>query len=62
MGPVIGSFFFNILDYEGTMYLFAGFDLVATILCIILIPNALNVTLSDEEIEEIEYKDDANLD
>lgn len=57
MGPVIGSAVYKILGYEGTMYLFAGFNLAGTLACVCLIPNALNATLTDDEQAEIDAED-----
>ena len=58
LGPVIGSFFFGFLAFEGTMYLFGVFNLLATGMCICMIPNALNQTLSEDEIAMIEEEEE----
>lgn len=42
MGPVFGSVFFKFLAYEGTMYLFALCNGLATLCCYFFIPKALN--------------------
>ena len=62
MGPVIGSAVYKALDYEGTMYMFAGFNLLGTLLCVCLIPNALNATLTEDEQAEIEGEDEEEID
>jgi predicted MFS family arabinose efflux permease len=54
MGPVIGSAVYSALEYEGTMYLFAGFNLMGTLACVCMIPSELNQTLTEEEQAEIE--------
>ena len=44
------------------MYLFAAFNLMGTLLCVWLIPNALNATLTEEECAELEGDDEDELD
>jgi MFS family permease len=38
IGPSIGSSVYSNLHFEGTMYLFAFFDLIGMIICILCIP------------------------
>ena len=42
LGPVLGSLINKYLSYEGTMYIFAAMNGVATLVCMLLIPNVLN--------------------
>lgn len=58
MGPVIGSAVYGFLNYDGTMYFFALCDLIATFLCIFLIPGSLNTSMSDDELVQIEDEHD----
>ena len=44
------------------MYIFGGMDLLALTLCIFMIPNSLNQTISEEEIQQIEFEEDIQLD
>ena len=44
------------------MYVFGLFDLIATIFCIVMIPNSLNQTISEEEICQIEFEEEMHLD
>lgn len=56
MGPTIGSIVFKYLYYEWTMYFFGFLNLVALLICTVLLPNFLNKTLSEEEIAEMELE------
>jgi len=61
IGPIIGSAVYEYLSYEGTMYLFAFFDIVALIICFIFIPSFFNQNLEeDEEIQKEERKEIGN--
>ena len=55
LGPTIGSVFYSYLEYAGTMYLFAGLDGLGMLVCIIFIPSALNETVSEEEMAQLEF-------
>jgi len=54
LGPVIGSLVYSTLDFAGTMYLFGGLNFFVLLCCVFLIPNELNVTVSEEEIAEFQ--------
>lgn len=56
LGPIIGSFLFRFLKYEGTMYMFGGLCLFATVLCSYLIPDAINDVYSFDEMAELEVE------
>ena len=58
LGPSIGSFVYGYLGYAGTMYLFAGLNGFATVLCVFLIPNALNQTISEDIMAELEFEEE----
>ena len=49
LGPTIGSAVYTYLDYEGTMYLYCAFTVVALITCIAFIPDVLNSNYIEEE-------------
>jgi len=53
MGPTIGSAVYKFLDYEGTMYFFTALNVCGLLICLFLIPNVLNYTLSREELDAI---------
>ena len=44
------------MDYEYTMYCFAGLNFVTMVFIYKYIPNSLNETASDEEIAELDIK------
>lgn len=52
LGPVIGSLVYSSLNFSGTMYLFGGLNFFGLLCCVFLIPNELNVTVTEEEIAE----------
>lgn len=54
LGPTIGSFVYKYLDYSGTMYFFAGLNLLGVLMCYVFLPSELNKTMTSQEIEEIE--------
>lgn len=56
LGPTIGSVVFKFLGYEDTMYFFGGLNFIALVICCSLIPGALNETLTEEELDEIEHE------
>jgi len=56
LGPTIGSVVFKFLGYEDTMYFFGGLNFLALVICCSLIPGALNETLTEEELDEIEHE------
>ena len=68
VGPVMASFIQgqissdSNISYPYTMYIFGGMDLLALTLCIFMIPNSLNQTISEEEIHQIEFEEDIQLD
>lgn len=53
-GPTIGSIVYTSLKFEGTMILFACICFFGTFLCIILLPQSLNKTLSKEEKKDLD--------
>ena len=59
LGPVFGSAL-GFLGYSNEMYAFGAMNMVAILLCIVFIPNALNISVSDEELEEFELEEDLN--
>lgn len=59
LGPLIGSSVYDTLQFDGTLYLFGGLNLLGLITCIVLIPGQLNKTISTEEVlERMLEKDD----
>ena len=44
LGPVIGSFLYQYLDYMGTFFAFAGILFVNCILVMFVLPKSLNYT------------------
>ena len=61
LGPTIGSVFYSYLEYAGTMYLFAGLDGLGMLVCIFFIPGALNETVSEEELAQMEFFEEMHL-
>lgn len=61
LGPTIGSLVFPHLHFGGTMFFFAGLNFLTLVLCICMIPNALNETVSDEEAVEMEAEVEEDL-
>ena len=51
LGPVIGAFFYQMLQYEYTMYVFALINCSATIVCAFMLPNKLNLIIEQKQIE-----------
>ena len=68
LGPTLAGFIQGQIStdsnvsYPYTMYIFGGFDLAALALCIFMIPNSLNQTISEEEIQQIEFEEEVMLD
>lgn len=56
IGPLVGGFLYGLVDYEYTMYCFAGLNFVTMVFIYKYIPNSLNETASDEEIAELDIK------
>ena len=52
LGPTIGSILYGYLDYEGTMYVYGVFNIIALAACILFIPASLNDTYEEEEENE----------
>jgi hypothetical protein len=50
MGPVIGGLVYGSLRFDGTMYFFGLINSFGLISCIYLMPNELNILISEEEI------------
>jgi hypothetical protein len=42
VGPLLGGFLYNDLDYTGTLFFFGNVNLFVLFLCQYLIPNELN--------------------
>jgi MFS family permease len=51
MGPVIGGLVYGSLKFDGTMYFFGLINTFGLLCCIYLMPNELNILISEEEIE-----------
>ena len=68
LGPTLASAIGGMIStdsdvsYPYTMYIFGGFDLLALTLCIFMIPNSLNQTISEEEIQQIDFEEELMLD
>jgi len=45
LGPAIGGFAYDYLDYKGTMYMFALIDLLCLVVCYFMISNKFNSNL-----------------
>ena len=54
IGPFIGAMVFEILHFEGTLYLMAGICAFGTLLCQLFLPKSLNITLSKDERKNVE--------
>lgn len=62
LGPVLGSVVYAQLGYESTMFFFGVCNGVTTLLCVIMIPNVLNATISDIEVAEMEWEEEMHMD
>ena len=64
LGPTLASLIMGLISsdsnvsYPYTMYVFGGFDLIALSMCVFMIPQSLNQTISEEEIQQIEFEED----
>ena len=54
IGPLAGDQLFEVIGFEYSMYSFGGLNLLALLLCIILIPSVLNQTASGQEMNELD--------
>lgn len=54
IGPLVGAALYSPLKYYGTMYFFGSLNLVTMIMCWITIPNSLNATATEEEINKLD--------
>lgn len=60
VGPFLGSLVYERLRYEQSVYVFGGLDLVAMLLCYIMIPGELNhpeVERQEDQRDEAEVLD-----
>ena len=57
IGPLAGDYLYETTeDFALSMYCFGALNLVTLIICMVLIPNELNATASDKEIEKMEVE------
>lgn len=56
LGPTVGSIVYSYLDYEGTMYFFGFINLLGVFFCWALIPDCLNKTISEVDLDRINQK------
>ena len=57
IGPLAGDALYESTDnFALSMYIFAGLNLFTLLLCVWLIPGELNITASENEIDEIQNK------
>ena len=49
IGPVIGGFVYQYLNFDKTLYFFGFLNTFGVICCMISIPNDLNKTFSEDE-------------
>ena len=53
VGPLAGDLLFEKTDFAITMYCFGALNLFTLIMCILMIPNELNQTASNKEIDDL---------
>ena len=53
IGPLVGDLLFEKTDFAITMYCFGALNLFTLIMCILMIPNELNQTASNKEIDDL---------
>ena len=57
IGPLAGDFLYESTDnFALSMYCFGGLNLVTFMLCAVFIPNELNITASETEIDDIQNR------
>jgi MFS family permease len=56
LGPVAGDVLFELLDFELSMYCFGVLNFLTLMICALMIPNELNITASETEVNEEEVR------